>query len=422
MRCRCRRRPFREAGWAVGADGAGDEDQALRASRAPPSPLKWYLPISLAILAFAACLLFTFDRIREHHGMELQIGDPTTWSAAEVGFLIRRLNRLADPAFGGGLDRATLLAAAEELHGALSRLIELNRGSNASIAVAAAEIEDLLAGFDRLAVELAAFNGNEIEARRQVRRTLAAFEPPLERLIIANRARVEDLALEQQAARRQLFVEQSFYLVGVLASGGLLIGLLWRESRRTAALLIEARVARAQTEHLARHDLLTAIPNRWLLDDRLDQALRRAQRSGELVALHYLDLDGFKVINDQLGHRIGDQVLIAVANRIGGCLRASDTVARLGGDEFAVLQTVPSDLDGARRLGERLLAELNHPLALAEREVRIGVSIGIAVYPHHGTTAAQLHHAADVALYRAKGAGRGTVVLAEPLTASEAAG
>ena len=386
--------------------------------RAPPSHLTCYLPISLAILVFAACLLFTFDRIRQHHGMELLIADPTTWAAAEVGFALRQLNRATDPAFQDEteLDPAALVASAEGLRGPLARLVELTRGSNEAIARAAEEIEGMLGEIDHLAVDLAVLAGNDIQTRHRVRRTLGRFEPPLQRLVQANRARIEARALEQQVERRRLFMEQSLYLIGVLASGGLLIGLLWRESRRTAALLTEAQVAHARMEHLARHDPLTAIPNRWLLDDRLDQALRRARRQGEFVALHYLDLDGFKIINDKLGHAVGDQLLIAVAHRIGGCLRASDTVARLGGDEFAVLQTAPSDPGGALRLGQRLLAEFHAPIALPDRKVAIGISIGIAVYPLHGATAGELHRAADLALYRAKGAGRGTVILPQPDT------
>jgi diguanylate cyclase (GGDEF)-like protein len=395
---------------------AQDEDQPLADSRPLPSHLTCYLPISLAILVFAACLLFTFDRIRQHHGMELLIGDPTTWAAVEVGFALRQLNQAADPAFRGEseLDPAALVASAEALRGPLTRLVERTRGSNEAIARAAEEIEGLLGEIDHLAIDLAVLAGNDSQTRHRIRRTLARFEPPLQRLIQANRARLETLAREQQAERRRLFIEQSLYLIGVLASGGLLIGLVWRESRRTAGLLLEARTARAHMEHLARHDPLTAIPNRWLLEDRLEQALRRAQREGELVALHYLDLDGFKSINDRLGHAVGDQVLIAVAQRIAGCLRASDTVARLGGDEFAVVQTAPSEPAGALRLGQRLLADFRTPIILADRTVAIGISIGIALYPLHGTTAGALHRAADLALYRAKAAGRGTVILPQP--------
>jgi diguanylate cyclase (GGDEF)-like protein len=208
------------------------------------------------------------------------------------------------------------------------------------------------------------------------------------------------------AAQRRLYLEHAGYLLGILASGGLLIALLVRESRRTRALLAVATAANAHIEHLARHDPLTDLPNRLLFADRLSQALRRADRDGHLVAPHCLDLDHFKAINDRYGHVAGDRLLVAVAKRIEACLRQSDTLARLGGDEFALIQSDLRDASGAIRLAERALAACAAPFPLDNRTVEVSVSIGISLYPAAAKTAELLRCTADTALYRAKREGR----------------
>jgi diguanylate cyclase (GGDEF)-like protein len=211
---------------------------------------------------------------------------------------------------------------------------------------------------------------------------------------------------EQLLRQRQLDLEQAGYLLGILASGGLLIGLLVRESRRTQALLVEATAARARIEHLAHHDPLTDLPNRLLFADRLDQALRRADRASELVALHCLDVDRFKAVNDRYGHVVGDRLLIAVAERIAGCLRQSDTLARLGGDEFAIIQGDLSEPGAALHLAERVQGAFAEPIVLGALRIPTGLSIGISLYPAHARTPAALQSIADDALYRAKRQGR----------------
>lgn len=183
------------------------------------------------------------------------------------------------------------------------------------------------------------------------------------------------------------------------------IGLLLHETRHVRRLLADATTARNRIWHLAHHDPLTDLPNRWLFNDRLDQALRRAQRQGEVVALHYFDLDEFKAVNDSFGHLTGDRLLVAVAQRLRTCVRDSDTLARIGGDEFAIVQSGVSDRAGAVLLAERMLAALGTPLAIDGHTLHVSASIGIALYPDHGDVPEQLHYAADQALYRAKAAG-----------------
>jgi diguanylate cyclase (GGDEF)-like protein len=146
----------------------------------------------------------------------------------------------------------------------------------------------------------------------------------------------------------------------------------------------------------------------------LDQALRRGQRQGEMVALHYFDLDDFKAVNDSFGHLTGDRLLAAVAQRMRTCVRDSDTLARLGGDEFAIVQSGVTDRGGATLLAERMLAALTAPFSVDDHDFHISASVGIALYPDHAASPEQLHQAADQALYRAKATGPARSRIWEP--------
>jgi diguanylate cyclase (GGDEF)-like protein/PAS domain S-box-containing protein len=161
-----------------------------------------------------------------------------------------------------------------------------------------------------------------------------------------------------------------------------------------------------QLAHQAFHDGLTGLPNRVLFMDRLTHALARAARSRSSVAVLFLDLDRFKVINDSLGHDVGDQVLIAVAQHLSGTIRVGDTVARLGGDEFTVLLEDIADPADARAVAERIMSGLQTPFALAGHEVCITTSIGIAVSANGLTPAEDLVRDADAAMYRGKSTGK----------------
>lgn len=171
--------------------------------------------------------------------------------------------------------------------------------------------------------------------------------------------------------------------------------------------LTEAKAAQRQIEHLARHDGLTELPNRALLQERLDHAIARCARSGEALAVIALDLDRFKAVNDIFGHAEGDRVLKTVADILRRCVRGADTVARIGGDEFVILQIGADQPDGAHSLTERILETFRVEMNAALDPTAVGVSIGVALYPDDGVEAAALRHAADIALYRAKMGGRG---------------
>lgn len=180
---------------------------------------------------------------------------------------------------------------------------------------------------------------------------------------------------------------------------------------REAAHRLSRKVAEARLAHLAYHDALTDLPNRVLLHDRLQQAVLRAARDGESLTLMVLDLDGFKAINDSLGHHAGDRVLQQVASRLRALLREVDTVARLGGDEFAML--LPrTDADGAVLAARKVLGELNHPLLLDGKPLVVGGSVGISWFPEHGANADTLLQKADIAMYVAKTGGLGYAVYA----------
>ncbi|MBA3620149.1 MAG: sensor domain-containing diguanylate cyclase, partial [Acidothermales bacterium] len=171
-----------------------------------------------------------------------------------------------------------------------------------------------------------------------------------------------------------------------------------------ARTVAELRHALSTARHDALHDGLTALPNRAMLHDHLAKALRRARRQGTGVAVLFLDLDGFKHVNDSLGHTVGDRLLIAVAQRLRGCLRDEDVIARLGGDEFAIVLTRIEDTTEAERVALRLIDSLRDPFSLTPREITIAASIGVTAT---GAGPEELLRNADLAMYEAKASGKG---------------
>lgn len=183
------------------------------------------------------------------------------------------------------------------------------------------------------------------------------------------------------------------------------------ELKRTTAELVrsnaELQRSATQLNHVANHDPLTGVPNRKLFHERLEQAIAWAKEQDQLVALLFLDLDGFKQINDTKGHDVGDLLLTAVARRMTRCLRSSDTVARLGGDEFTViLPGIPTAQD-ATRVATKLLTMLAKPFELNGHLISITSSVGISLYPNQASDLETLLKEADNAMYRAKESGKG---------------
>jgi len=187
--------------------------------------------------------------------------------------------------------------------------------------------------------------------------------------------------------------------------------ILGREGHDAGAIIVvrDVSVARAmslQMAHLAEHDSLTGLPNRLLLNDRVSQAIVLAPRHNKKVALLFLDLDGFKHINDSLGHPIGDKLLQSTAKRLVDCVRATDTVSRQGGDEFVVLLSEVEHAEDAAITARRMLQAVAEPQSIDQHDLHVTTSIGLSVYPDDGLDAETLVKNADTAMYQAKENGR----------------
>jgi diguanylate cyclase (GGDEF)-like protein/PAS domain S-box-containing protein len=226
-----------------------------------------------------------------------------------------------------------------------------------------------------------------------------AADPTLKAI---GRGRTNHLPLNCILTRRdglQLFIEDSVAPIrdrDGQASGSVLV---FRD-------VTTARALAEQIAHLAEHDSLTGLPNRLLLNDRLNHAIAAASRSASMMAILFLDLDGFKHINDSLGHSAGDRLLKSVAERLQHCIRTPDTVSRQGGDEFVVLLTDVRHAEDAAATAGRMLKSVMEPHEVDSSELHVTASIGISIYPDDGVNAETLLKNADAAMYQAKESGR----------------
>ena len=168
----------------------------------------------------------------------------------------------------------------------------------------------------------------------------------------------------------------------------------------------ESRDMKIRMSHLAQHDALTDLPNRTLLSYRITQAIALASRHGKQFAVLFLDIDRFKLVNDSLGHTIGDQLLQSVATRLSACVRSTDTVSRLGGDEFVVVLSEIEHVRDATTIADKILASVAAPHIISQHDIHVSVSLGISIYPEAGKEAEALIKNADTALYHAKNNGR----------------
>ncbi len=184
--------------------------------------------------------------------------------------------------------------------------------------------------------------------------------------------------------------------------------------------ITERKRAEEQVKHLAFHDSLTGLPNRLLFSDRLRVAMVHANRYREKLAVLFLDVDRFKVINDSLGHSIGDELLRRIAERVSGCIRQEDTIARLGGDEFTVLLPGIAREDDAATIANKILEAVRLPFFIEHRELFITTSVGVTLYPADGADPETLVRNADTAMYRAKEQGRDNYQLYAPAMNSRA--
>jgi diguanylate cyclase (GGDEF)-like protein/PAS domain S-box-containing protein len=212
---------------------------------------------------------------------------------------------------------------------------------------------------------------------------------------IWNRRKTGEIFIEWQTIRRiRSGADETVRYVSVFSD----ITETWRNDERM--------------RHLAYHDELTGLPNRSVLTDRLDEMIAVAERETQCLAVMFIDLDGFKAVNDRLGHAAGDSLLKSVAQKLQGLVRSTDLVARVGGDEFvAVLRNIRSEEPVARIAGAMIEA-INEPLHLHGQVARVGLSIGIAMYPAQGRHSADLMRDADAAMYAAKASGKNTYCFA----------
>jgi len=160
------------------------------------------------------------------------------------------------------------------------------------------------------------------------------------------------------------------------------------------------------TRHIAHHDAVTGLPNRVLLQDRLQMAMQRSRRDGSQIGVLMIDLDHFKRINDSLGHHVGDLMLSKISERLGGCVRGGDTVARMGGDEFVVMLPDVTDADSIKRIAAAIVERVSAPITAGNHEVLVTPSVGVSVFPTDGQDVHSLLRHADMAMYQAKASGR----------------
>jgi diguanylate cyclase (GGDEF)-like protein len=204
-----------------------------------------------------------------------------------------------------------------------------------------------------------------------------------------------------------------FFIISANLIGGA-AGYL-NERQRRLLFLRERELDDERQQHLARalHDGLTGLPNRELLYDRIGQAIESAHRDGARHCGYFLDLDGFKAVNDRFGHKMGDHVLREVARRLNDSVRGMDTVARIGGDEFFVLAVNIVSENEARALAQKLLDAVAATLPGVPQGLEIGTSIGLCLFPYDNMSAADIIHRADQAMYRIKTSGKGRFALAD---------
>jgi diguanylate cyclase (GGDEF)-like protein len=206
-----------------------------------------------------------------------------------------------------------------------------------------------------------------------------------------------NLELEERVEQRTAELDQANHTLKAFSQN-----LEAKVRERTA----ELEASQVLLAHQAQHDALTSLPNRTLFEDRLQLAVKTASRLNESLAVFFIDLDGFKFVNDTLGHSAGDILLQKVARRLEGSVRYNDTVARLGGDEFVILAPSLSSPEDAERVVGKVLTSLRKPFVLNGFETPIGASIGISLYPQDSLDAATLQRHADIAMYQAKQSGK----------------
>lgn len=283
--------------------------------------------------------------------------------------------------------------------------------ANAAQQASAARLSQLIdQRFADLAAYMAARASKGLEGMRGVTLASGVAEMQSTLSILDQMKETENRLLAERVAirKRQNSLLEAVLAAFIAAAIVAMAVLFWLMNR----LWKQRQGAEARAMHLAHHDILTGLPNRRLLEDRMAVSLARAKRYKEQFGILGLDLDGFKEVNDTHGHEAGDELLQLVAGRLLAVVRAEDTVARLGGDEFVVAFTHVAGVDYAKLVADRIIHQVSMPCVIKGHEVGISTSIGIAVYPANGATQDDLLSEADKALYEAKRAGKNRYALA----------
>jgi diguanylate cyclase (GGDEF)-like protein len=389
------------------APGAPDES-ALRAGLAADEPAEQAGPVTRSVRVIAVVALLVLIALLCFAGAVLEgraraaavresVGLTDLSDAWQDGVHAAAVEQSLERAWRLGREDDVLrwqARAADEVEAALDRIVAAGAPRDASAVEVARS---------RHAAHRASFAAERTAGTAAAAATESSSEE-LQDALSLQAHRAYDLAV---ASRRSTTAPPGLLLTLLLVGAGSTVAALaiaLVHARRSSARLSRLR---RRTEHLAFHDGLTGLPNRVVLRDRLEQALLTGAREGSATALLIIDLDRFKEINDALGHDYGDLLLQALAPRLSGPLRTSDTVARLGGDEFAVLLPRVADLDAALLVAEKLQAALVHPFVIEGLSLSIEASIGVAVAPDHATDPGVLLQRADVAMYVAKDAGLG---------------
>lgn len=367
---------------------------------------------AITILALAVLVLVEVERESKLHLAvinQLEVSDELDSLRSDLQSLghAARIAALTDTAqaartietLSGALERRLAGIAQHPQHDERVAAFEVVSRFTGLLVLNARSIPKTRATRGRAAAEAAALQAESIAAEASV---------ALDRMLDSQAARINRRTLDQIRVGETLRRYVGWSIAGAMALLAALFALYRGAQRRE-------REALRRIEHLAHHDTITGLPNRALLNDRLAQESARALRSGRGFALLALDLDGFKSVNDTFGHAAGDRVLVIVAERARACMRASDTVGRLGGDEF--LAILPeTTLEGAMLVAEKLREALAQPYALGSSVAHLSASVGVSLFPEHGSEFEGVQRAADGALYEAKRAGRNRVSVASAAT------
>ncbi len=341
--------------------------------------------------------LETHDGVIENFEIQLRHKDGSTiWVSTNAHFL---LNQQGDLIGVEGTARdITKLRAAEDLNSRLGRILD-----NSSNEIFVFDAETLyFIQVNRGALENLGYSMQEMEkltpldlkpdfTRQEFTELLQPLFRGEQQVVLQTRHKRKDGSLYSVEVRMQLSLQESPPVIVAIIQD-----------------ISERLESEKQLLYLAHYDALTKLPNRILLTDRLDQSLARARWHGRAVAVLFLDLDRFKIINDTLGHNVGDQALQALSERLKDCVREGDTVARLGGDEFAIVLEDIASADDVAPSARKILEVLSQPFLLDKNEFIITTSIGISLFPFDGEDSQTLLKHADIAMYRAKDEGRNT--------------